>query len=190
LKEHCAKVDYNDPHIPKTHKQREHDLRMKSKPLSAKMLASYDCVLIATDHSSYDYPRFNLSIEQIANGKFKPKINFEGKIPKGKVIWFANGEPVSVDPYFILDQNFSDPTYKLSAQFITDKGRRWFSEIMVNTRDYTNTDIPLEPFNDQNRSRLWHFDNSLTDSKDDISLHFKGNAKFDQSNLFWILEYF
>jgi len=87
-----------------------------------------------------------------------------------------------------LDQNFSDPTYKLSAQFITDKGRRWFSEIMVNTRDYTNTDIPLEPFNDQNRSRLWHFDNSLTDSKDDISLHFKGNAKFDQSNLFWMKE--
>jgi len=55
LKEHGAKVDYNDPHIPKTHKQREHDLRMKSKPLSAKMLAGYDCVLIATDHSSYDY---------------------------------------------------------------------------------------------------------------------------------------
>ncbi len=55
LREHGAKVDYNDPHIPKTHKQREHDLRMKSKPLSAKMLASYDCVLIATDHSSYDY---------------------------------------------------------------------------------------------------------------------------------------
>ncbi len=56
LKEHGARVDYNDPHIPKTHKQREHDLKMKSKPLSAKMLSSYDCVLIATDHSSYDYP--------------------------------------------------------------------------------------------------------------------------------------
>ena len=29
---------------------------MKSKPLSARMLAGYDCVLIATDHSHYDYP--------------------------------------------------------------------------------------------------------------------------------------
>ena len=55
LKAKGAKVDYNDPYISKTHKQREHDLRMKSKPLDAKMLASYDVVLISTDHSDYDY---------------------------------------------------------------------------------------------------------------------------------------
>ncbi|MHC4745622.1 MAG: nucleotide sugar dehydrogenase, partial [Planctomycetota bacterium] len=50
-----AKVDYNDPYIPKTHEQRRHNLGMKSKRLSAKMLASYDVVLISTDHSCYDY---------------------------------------------------------------------------------------------------------------------------------------
>ncbi len=50
-----AKVDYNDPFIAKTHKQREHDLKMVSKKLTAKMLASYDVVVIATDHSSYDF---------------------------------------------------------------------------------------------------------------------------------------
>jgi len=50
-----AKVDYNDPHIPRTHKMRQHDLQMKSKKLTAKMLASYDAVLISTNHSSYDY---------------------------------------------------------------------------------------------------------------------------------------
>jgi len=50
-----AKVDYNDPHCPATHKMREHDLKMTSKKLSPKMLASYDAVLISTDHSSYDY---------------------------------------------------------------------------------------------------------------------------------------
>jgi len=55
LKARGAKVDYNDPHIPRTHKQREHDLQMRSKPLSAAMLKRYDCVLIATDHSKYDY---------------------------------------------------------------------------------------------------------------------------------------
>jgi UDP-N-acetyl-D-glucosamine dehydrogenase len=55
LREHGAKVDYNDPYIPRTHKQREHDLRMQSKPLTARMLKSYDAVLISTDHSSYDY---------------------------------------------------------------------------------------------------------------------------------------
>ena len=37
-------------------RQREHDLRMTSKPLTEKSLKSYDCVLIATDHTAYDYP--------------------------------------------------------------------------------------------------------------------------------------
>ncbi|MBN1844856.1 MAG: nucleotide sugar dehydrogenase [Sedimentisphaerales bacterium] len=55
LREHGAQVDYNDPYIPQTHKQRRYDLRMKSKPLSEKMLKGYDAVLISTDHSSYDF---------------------------------------------------------------------------------------------------------------------------------------
>ncbi|MFQ5413360.1 MAG: nucleotide sugar dehydrogenase [Phycisphaerae bacterium] len=50
-----AKVDYNDPHIPRTPAQREHNLGMTSKKLTATMLKTYDCVLIATDHSAYDY---------------------------------------------------------------------------------------------------------------------------------------
>jgi UDP-N-acetyl-D-glucosamine dehydrogenase len=55
LKERGAKVDYNDPYIPKTHKQREHNLGMKSKPITAQSLKSYDVILISTDHSCYDY---------------------------------------------------------------------------------------------------------------------------------------
>ncbi len=56
LKAAGAKVDYNDPYVKRTPKQREHDLRMQSKPLTVKSIGSYDCVLIATDHSDYDYP--------------------------------------------------------------------------------------------------------------------------------------
>ncbi len=55
LRERGAKVDYNDPHIPKTPKQREHNLGLVSKKLTEKTLRSYDCVLIATDHTAYDY---------------------------------------------------------------------------------------------------------------------------------------
>jgi UDP-N-acetyl-D-glucosamine dehydrogenase len=55
LKAKGARVDYNDPHIPRAPRTREHDLRITSKRLSAKMLAGYDAVLISTDHSSYDY---------------------------------------------------------------------------------------------------------------------------------------
>jgi UDP-N-acetyl-D-glucosamine dehydrogenase len=55
LRKRGAKVDYNDPHIPRTHKGREHDLQMKSVPLSPRTLKRYDAVLISTDHSRYDY---------------------------------------------------------------------------------------------------------------------------------------
>jgi UDP-N-acetyl-D-glucosamine dehydrogenase len=55
LKEKGAKVDYNDPYIPRTHKQRKHDLKMKSKKLTTQSLKSYDAVLLLTDHSDYDY---------------------------------------------------------------------------------------------------------------------------------------
>src|SRR6202790_4498888 len=52
-----AKVEYNDPHFPQIHKLRHYNFEgMKSVPIDSKSLASYDCVLIATDHTSYDYP--------------------------------------------------------------------------------------------------------------------------------------
>ena len=51
-----ARVTYNDPHVPKLPKMRHHDVPdMESSPLTPDFLASQDCVLIATDHSAYDY---------------------------------------------------------------------------------------------------------------------------------------
>jgi UDP-N-acetyl-D-glucosamine dehydrogenase len=67
FKEKGAKVDYNDPYIPRTHKQREHNLQMKSVPLSDRMLRSYDVVVIATDHSDYDYRRIAKSAQLLVD---------------------------------------------------------------------------------------------------------------------------
>jgi UDP-N-acetyl-D-glucosamine dehydrogenase len=50
-----AQVDYNDPHVPHTHKMRRHDLQMASVELTPDNLAGYDCVLIATNHAAYDW---------------------------------------------------------------------------------------------------------------------------------------
>jgi UDP-N-acetyl-D-glucosamine dehydrogenase len=51
-----AMVSYNDPHVPTLPKMRGHDLpAMESCELTPEYLASQDCVLIATDHSAYDY---------------------------------------------------------------------------------------------------------------------------------------
>lgn len=50
-----AEVAYNDPHIPTTHKMRKYDLQMDSVELSPEAIQAYDCVLIATNHSAYDW---------------------------------------------------------------------------------------------------------------------------------------
>jgi UDP-N-acetyl-D-glucosamine dehydrogenase len=56
LTERGADVDYNDPYFRALHKMRHYDFSHKrSVDLTPEAIASYDCVLIATDHSSYDY---------------------------------------------------------------------------------------------------------------------------------------
>jgi UDP-N-acetyl-D-glucosamine dehydrogenase len=56
LQKRGAEFDYNDPYFPHLHKMRHYDYsHMKSVPLSAETLGKYDAVIIATDHSSYDY---------------------------------------------------------------------------------------------------------------------------------------
>jgi UDP-N-acetyl-D-glucosamine dehydrogenase len=55
LQERGASVDYNDPYFERLHKMRQYDLGLASVALTAESIASYDAVLIATDHSSYDY---------------------------------------------------------------------------------------------------------------------------------------
>lgn len=51
-----AELTYNDPHIPKLPKMRHFDVpEMSSTELTPEFLKCQDCVLIATDHSKYDY---------------------------------------------------------------------------------------------------------------------------------------
>jgi UDP-N-acetyl-D-glucosamine dehydrogenase len=55
LKNAGAEVSYNDPYFPKVGRGRKYDLQMTCAPL--ENLGQYDCVLIVTDHSDYDYER-------------------------------------------------------------------------------------------------------------------------------------
>lgn len=50
-----AKVIYNDPYIPKFPHLRQHNITMKSSPLTSVLLKKQDVVVIATDHSDYNY---------------------------------------------------------------------------------------------------------------------------------------
>jgi UDP-N-acetyl-D-glucosamine dehydrogenase len=53
LKKRGANVSYNDPFFPLVGRGRHYDLNMTCRSLDD--LGSYDCVLIATDHSDYDF---------------------------------------------------------------------------------------------------------------------------------------
>jgi UDP-N-acetyl-D-glucosamine dehydrogenase len=56
LQQRGAELDYNDPYFPQLHKMRHYNYEnMKSVPLSPQTIGGYDGVVIATDHSSYDY---------------------------------------------------------------------------------------------------------------------------------------
>ncbi|MBI4832433.1 MAG: nucleotide sugar dehydrogenase [Candidatus Lindowbacteria bacterium] len=55
LRERSANVYYNDPHIPRFPKLRKHDFNLKSAELTPQFIKSMDCVVIVTNHSSYDY---------------------------------------------------------------------------------------------------------------------------------------
>jgi UDP-N-acetyl-D-glucosamine dehydrogenase len=53
LREQGAEVFYNDPYFPTVGRGRHYNLNMTCTPL--ENLEQYDCVLIMTDHSDYDY---------------------------------------------------------------------------------------------------------------------------------------
>lgn len=53
LQKDGAQVSYNDPYFPFIGKGRKYELQMKCTPMED--VDKYDCVLIVTDHSDYDY---------------------------------------------------------------------------------------------------------------------------------------
>jgi UDP-N-acetyl-D-glucosamine dehydrogenase len=55
LQKDGAQVSYNDPYFPTVGKGRKYDLQMTCAPL--ENLGQYDCALIVTDHSDYDYAK-------------------------------------------------------------------------------------------------------------------------------------
>ena len=56
LRERGAVISYNDPHIGTLPSMRHYQVpQLSSESLTAEYLAGQDCVLVATDHSAYDW---------------------------------------------------------------------------------------------------------------------------------------
>lgn len=55
LREKGAEVAYSDPHVPVFPKTRRHHFSLESVPLTRESIVSYDLLLLATNHSAFDY---------------------------------------------------------------------------------------------------------------------------------------
>ena len=69
LRDLGADVSYSDPHIPVFPKMREHHFELASVKLNKAVLASYDCVLLATDHDEFDYDQIQSSASLIVDSR-------------------------------------------------------------------------------------------------------------------------
>lgn len=55
LADRGASIQYSDPHVPVFPKMRQYSFDLVHTEVTAEVLSSQDCVVIATDHSDFDY---------------------------------------------------------------------------------------------------------------------------------------
>lgn len=73
LRARGALVEYSDSNLPEFPTMREHHFDLKSVELTPETLASYDCVVLLTDHSDFDYELIRKSAPLVIDtrGKYR-----------------------------------------------------------------------------------------------------------------------
>ena len=68
LQKEGAQVSYNDPYFPFVGRGRKYDLQMTRSSLDN--LGQYDCVLIVTDHTDYDYKKIVNEAQLVVDSRY------------------------------------------------------------------------------------------------------------------------
>ena len=55
LEQKGAQISYSDPHVPVFPRKRDYYFELESVTLTTDNLSSFDCIVIATDHDTFDY---------------------------------------------------------------------------------------------------------------------------------------
>lgn len=76
LREWGATVDYSDSNVPEFPKMREHKFDLSSVTITPETVASYDAVLLLTDHSDFDYDliKTNARILVDTRGRYRGQV--------------------------------------------------------------------------------------------------------------------
>ncbi|MBO6853865.1 MAG: nucleotide sugar dehydrogenase [Marivivens sp.] len=69
LRENGADVAYSDPHVPVFPKMREHEFDLSSVALTPENLASFDAVVLTTDHAKFDYDMIRANAQVIIDSR-------------------------------------------------------------------------------------------------------------------------
>jgi UDP-N-acetyl-D-glucosamine dehydrogenase len=77
LEEKGAIVEYTDPYVPFFPKMRDHWFDLTSVNLTPEIIASYDVLLLATDHSAFDYEMIQKNAQLIVDtrGFYQDSVN-------------------------------------------------------------------------------------------------------------------
>jgi UDP-N-acetyl-D-glucosamine dehydrogenase len=67
-------VAYSDPHVPSFPEMREHHFDLSSEVLTAENIASFDAVVLATDHERFDYELIRAHARLIVDTRGKYRI--------------------------------------------------------------------------------------------------------------------
>lgn len=67
-------VAYSDPHVPAFPEMREHHFDLSSEALSAENIASFDAVVLATDHERFDYELIKANARLIVDTRGKYRV--------------------------------------------------------------------------------------------------------------------
>ncbi|MFK0343583.1 UDP-N-acetyl-D-glucosamine 6-dehydrogenase [Pseudomonas asiatica] len=73
-------VAYSDPHVPVFPQMREHHFTLSSEALTAENLASFDAVVLATDHDKFDYELIQRSARLVIDSRGKYRVPAENVI--------------------------------------------------------------------------------------------------------------
>ncbi|NDK36744.1 nucleotide sugar dehydrogenase [Rhodovulum sulfidophilum] len=69
LRDSGAEVAYSDPHVPVFPKMREHKFDLSSVALTPETVASYDAVVLTTDHAKFDYEMIRANAQVIIDSR-------------------------------------------------------------------------------------------------------------------------
>jgi UDP-N-acetyl-D-glucosamine dehydrogenase len=67
LEEKGAIVEYTDPYVPLFPKMRDHSFDLTSVNLTPEIIASYDILLLVTDHTTFDYEMIQQNAQLIVD---------------------------------------------------------------------------------------------------------------------------